>query len=83
MGVVMIVSSLDEICDLMCGNKMPKRYFYGMRLRGFSPGAQPKGVIERLDDPSGKYYDILVYDHRLTDAETRDYELDMVGTGTT
>lgn len=50
---------------------------YGMRLRGFSPGCQPKdGFLEREDDPSGKYYDILVYNRKLTDKELRDYELD-------
>ena len=52
-------------------------YFYGMRLRGFSPGCQPmQGFVERQDDPSGKYYDVLVYDRQLSDAEVRDYELD-------
>lgn len=52
-------------------------YTYGMRLRGFSPGCQPKnGLIERRDDPSGKYWDILVYSRELTDEEVKDYELD-------
>lgn len=52
-------------------------YVYGMRLRGFSPGCQPKhGFVERLDDPSGKYWDILVYDRELTPEEVRDYDLD-------
>ena len=55
------------------------RYFYGMRLRGFSPGCQPmQGFVERQDDPAGKYYDVLVYDHQLSDAEVRDYELDFL-----
>ena len=55
------------------------RYFYGMRLRGFSPGCQPmQGFVERQDDPSGKYYDVLVYDRQLSDAEVRDYELDFL-----
>ena len=54
------------------------RYFYGMRLRGYSPGCQPKGVVERLDDGSGKYWDILVYSRPLTDRELRDYELDFI-----
>ena len=44
-------------------------YRYGMRLRGFSPGAQPKGVVDREDDPSGRYYDIIVYDKPLTAEE--------------
>jgi hypothetical protein len=47
-----------------------------MRLRGYSPGCQPKGVVLREDDQSGKYYDIIVYDHRLTKKEVADYELD-------
>ena len=52
-------------------------YKYGMRLRGFSPGCQPKeGFMERRDDPTGRYYDILVYDRMLTEKEIRDYELD-------
>ena len=51
-------------------------YRYGMRLRGFSIGCQPKGVIERMDDPSGRYYDILAYDRQLTKKELEDYELD-------
>lgn len=52
-------------------------YKYGMRLRGFSPGCQPKeGFVEREDDPSGRYYDILVYNRKLTDDELLDYELD-------
>lgn len=55
------------------------RYAYGMRLRGFSPGAQPRGVLERQDDRSGRYYDIIIYDHALTDKEVRDYELDYLG----
>ena len=51
-------------------------YRDGMRLRGFSIGCQPKGVIERMDDPSGRYYDILAYDRQLTKKELEDYELD-------
>lgn len=54
-------------------------YTYGMRLRGFSPGCQPKnGLIERKDDPSGKYWDILVYSRELTDEEVKSYELDRI-----
>lgn len=54
-------------------------YRYGMRLRGYSIGCQPKGVIDREDDESGRYYDILVYDRQLTDKELEDYELDFIG----
>ena len=56
---------------------MKKEYRYGMRLRGFAPGCQPmKGLIRREDDPFGDYWDILVYDRKLTDKEVLDYELD-------
>ena len=52
-------------------------YRYGMRLRGFSIGCQPRdGFIERMDDPSGRYYDILAYDRQLAEKELEDYELD-------
>ena len=55
-------------------------YLYGMRLRGFSIGCQPMdGLIERLDDESGKYHDILAYHRELTDKELSDYELDYIG----
>ena len=53
---------------------------YGMRCRGFSPGAQPEtGFIEREDDPLGDYWDILIYDRMLTPADKKRYELDYLG----
>lgn len=56
-------------------------YTYGMRLRGFSPGCQPmKGLRDRLDDTTGRYHDILVYERKLTDEELRAYELDFLET---
>ena len=54
----------------------PMGYKYGMRLRGFSPGAQPKGVIRREEDRTGKYWDIIVYDRELTADEVEHYSLD-------
>lgn len=55
------------------------RYLYGIRLRGFSIGCQPMdGFVERLDDESGTYHDILVYDRELTQKEREDYELDRI-----
>ena len=58
-----------------------KEYKYGMRLRGFSPGCQPKdGFIRREDDTMGDYYDVIVYDRQLTEDELRDYELDALNT---
>ena len=54
-------------------------YLYGMRNRGFSIGCQPMdGLIERQDDTSGFYHDILVYDRELTQKEREDYELDRI-----
>ena len=52
-------------------------YKYGMRLRGFSMGCQPmRGLVERQDDQTGRYWDILVYDRELTPEEIRSFELD-------
>ena len=52
-------------------------YQYGMRLRGYSPGAQPKdGLVTAKGDPAGKYYNILVYDRELTEKEVDGYDLD-------
>lgn len=50
-----------------------------MRLRGFSIGCQPmKNFVERIDDNSGKYHDILIYSEKLSDKDTKDYELDFL-----
>lgn len=50
---------------------------YGMRLRGFSIGCQPKeGFIRREDDDSGKYHDLIIYGRPLTVEEVRNYDLD-------
>lgn len=55
-------------------------YKYGMRLRGFSKGCQPsKGFVDVMPDESGKYWDFLLYDRKLTDKEVSDYELDYIG----
>ena len=54
-------------------------YTYGMKLRGFSIGCQPKeGFIKRLDDNSGKYHDLIVYNRKLTEEEVNQYELDYI-----
>lgn len=54
-------------------------YKYGMRLRGFSIGCQPGGVVDRQDDPTGKYWDIIIYRRKLTQEEIDAYELDYLG----
>lgn len=62
-------------------------YVYGMRLRGYSPGAQPDGVTWFDDDTSNyeyrtkgkRYHSIIGYDRQLTSQELKDYELDYLG----
>ncbi|MBQ6403867.1 MAG: hypothetical protein IJI27_08175 [Oscillospiraceae bacterium] len=56
-----------------------KGYAYGMKLRGYSPGAQPHGQIDRIDDPYGKYYDVVIYDRQLLTDEVRRYDLEYIG----
>lgn len=56
-----------------------KGYAYGMKLRGYSPGAQPRGQIDRIDDPSGKYYDIVIYADPLLTDQIRGYDLEYIG----
>lgn len=58
-------------------------YYYGMRLRGFAPGCQPKQGLIGVQDilPRGiyaKYHDVIKYDRKLTNEELRDYELDYI-----
>ena len=56
------------------------QYAYGMRARGFSLGCQPKSdFIERIDDKSGTFYDILIYGRKLSKKEVADYELVYLG----
>lgn len=54
-------------------------YFYGMRLRGFSPGCQPKdGFVRRIDSTSKRYWDVLIYNRKLTEKEEFSYDLDLL-----
>lgn len=54
------------------------RYMYGMRLRGASPGAQPKEGLYEILDGDRKYWDYLVYDRKLTEKELENYDLDYI-----
>lgn len=64
----------EGIIEIMPG------YIYGMRLRGFSPGCQPKeGFLERRDSNLKQYWDILVYERKLTGREMNQYSLDYLG----
>lgn len=52
-------------------------YKYGMRLRGFSIGCQPKGVIKHEDTNKAEtgYWSIIYYDRELTDEEINKFDL--------
>ncbi len=55
-------------------------HVYGMRLRGFSHGAQPQdGWLETEDDPLGDYWNILIYGRRLERKEQEAFDLDYLG----
>ncbi len=57
-------------------------YKYGMRLRGFAPGCQPREGLEMAYEPKDRrYYSILVYSRKLTEKEISDYELDPIPPG--
>lgn len=65
-----------------------RKFFYGMRLRGFSIGTQPsrgligpvnKEVIRKLYNVEREYHDILEYSMQLYDSECEDYDLDYIG----
>ena len=56
------------------------RFMYGMKARGFSPGAQPLGVIEWMDSDKTKtgYWSVITYGRELTDKEIEDYDLEPI-----
>lgn len=57
-----------------------KKYLYGMRLRPFGIGCQPKeGFVERRDDSSNLFWDIIVYNRELSNKEVDDYDLKYLG----
>ena len=73
-------TELQDLFNFYTSDNLKIEYKYGMRLRGFSPGCQPKkNLVERQDDPTGKYYDILVYSEWLDTKTTEAYELDYLG----
>ena len=59
---------------------MAKIYSYGMRLRGFSPGAQPmKNLISATEDTTRTYWSILEYSSALSETDRNAYDLDYLG----
>lgn len=63
----------------MSDKQQTVRYIYGMRLRPFAPGCQPKGYIE-VRDGTDRYWNILVYAHKLPLKDELHYDLDYIGT---
>lgn len=60
---------------------MKTEYYYGMKLRGFSPGCQPReGLLRREYPNQSEWHDVLVYDRKLTKEEVKDYELEFIAT---
>lgn len=60
-----------------------QRYIYGMRLRPFSIGAQPKqGLIDHqnAEGKYSRYWDLIIYDRQLTEEECFVYSLDLLET---
>lgn len=56
-----------------------KYYSYGMKLRGYSIGCQPKeGLVKRIDCLNEEYYDILIYNRPLTEEEIQKYDLEKI-----
>ncbi len=56
-------------------------YYYGMRLRGACPGAQPKRGLRRIcnnaDFEDGAvYHNVLAYSRVLSEEECEQYDLD-------
>ena len=49
-------------------------HYYGMRLRGYAPGCQPKGVKAVEED--SRYWNVIGYERKLTEEEEKAYELD-------
>jgi hypothetical protein len=59
---------------------MARYYAYGMRIRPFGIGCQPKDCFyKRVDDKSGEYWDIILYGRKLDAVETDLYSLDYLG----
>ena len=55
------------------------KYYYGMRLRGFSPGCQPeRGLLGKSIGPFDNYHDVIAYDRELSEKELREYEMERI-----
>lgn len=77
-------SSINDVEKSIMKEKIPEvevsygdEYKYGMRLRGFSLGCQPSEGFVRRED-SEKYYDILVYNRKLSPEELIKFDLSFI-----
>ena len=52
------------------------KYWYEYRLRGCSPGCQPRGFVD-TEDSYGRF-GAVAYDRELTDNEIQNYELNVI-----
>ena len=55
-----------------------KEYLYGMRLRGYAPGCQPKEGLVNVYYGNSQYHNLISYNRRLTKEEMKQYELDYI-----
>lgn len=58
-------------------------YYYGMRLRPYGPGCQPREGLVRANPHEAyfnrrRYWSVLTYDRPLTDKECYVYDLDRI-----
>lgn len=70
---------VDNTADVLGIETNNEEYRYGMKYRGFPLMDQPmNGLLRREDDIENEYFDILVYNRKLTDEEVNDYELEEI-----
>jgi hypothetical protein len=56
------------------------RYVYGMRERGYGEGNQPiEGFVEKMEDPTEAFWDLLIYERELSEKEIKEYDLRYLG----
>lgn len=55
------------------------KYIYGMRLRPAGIGCQPRDFAELREDLTQKYWDLVVYNRKLTEEEQFVYSMDLIG----
>ena len=54
-------------------------YVYGMRLRGYGPGCQPKENLIKAIEGNGRYWSLLMYSVKLPQKMEHHYDLDYLG----